>query len=480
MLALRCVGDKLVTVHADGGIGFYRWIVAADFNEGLPFTIKFDRVKNLPSSGLFASDSHLRGQHTLPQPQLSPAHHHGLTSLTPQFQSRRSIVKDDEPSGNCLENDDNLSGRPRFLSASGDPITQPLSHGGVLSSWRSAFRGLTTRSSSITTQPPLQAAPETLYNAMRIERRNSQSMPSALSNSISSLSSQLTPRRSSISSHVMSTTLPVTRTLSSKQVSLSLCDLLTQSRLLSCGYWDNAFKLHNLESMKEVCSQTVGHLGGVTVLGQSSSVQSNSNFFSSSNTNYYSSSGSASAAYTAQQLLLSGGVDGTIRVWILEKPMLATSIKQNQFQTETLSEDLVGFLTTNTSISGSTAGGGLSTATPSMSGVSSPSGLSSDCSSGSAIECLHVLHGHSSAVQCLSFCSDMDVVLSGGSDGLLCLHTVRQGAFVRCMYEFLGSAVDVVLAASSGHLLAHSWATQQLGLYWMNGEHMLTVTTDDK
>lgn len=66
IIALRCVGDKLVTVHADFGVGFYRWIVAPDVNESLPFTIKIDKLKHLPSSPLSTAEYLLRGHHTLP------------------------------------------------------------------------------------------------------------------------------------------------------------------------------------------------------------------------------------------------------------------------------------------------------------------------------------------------------------------------------------------------------------------------------
>jgi len=45
--------------------------------------------------------------------------------------------------------------------------------------------------------------------------------------------------------------------------------------------------------------------------------------------------------------------------------------------------------------------------------------------------CCHVLWGHESSVSCLAFSSDLDVVLSGAIDGVICVHSVRSGDFVR-------------------------------------------------
>jgi WD40 repeat protein len=63
---------------------------------------------------------------------------------------------------------------------------------------------------------------------------------------------------------------------------------------------------------------------------------------------------------------------------------------------------------------------------------------------------IRTLWGHTSPVTCLSYAADMEVVLSGGANGLLCLHTVRKGYFIRSIKNLMGNAVHHVLNTSAG------------------------------
>ena len=85
--------------------------------------------------------------------------------------------------------------------------------------------------------------------------------------------------------------------------------------------------------------------------------------------------------------------------------------------------------------------------------------------------CAHVLCGHDSPVTSISYATDLDIVLSGSQSGLLCLHSVRKGAFIRSITHILGAPVDLVLATSPGYLIAHSWSTQDMHVFWINGQH---------
>jgi WD40 repeat protein len=91
--------------------------------------------------------------------------------------------------------------------------------------------------------------------------------------------------------------------------------------------------------------------------------------------------------------------------------------------------------------------------------------------------CAHVLCGHDSPVTSISYATDLDIVLSGSQSGLLCLHSVRKGAFIRSITHILGAPVDLVLATSPGYLIAHSWSTQDMHVFWINGQHRATVRT---
>jgi hypothetical protein len=44
----------------------------------------------------------------------------------------------------------------------------------------------------------------------------------------------------------------------------------------------------------------------------------------------------------------------------------------------------------------------------------------------------------------------------------------------------VGASVDLVLLSSAGYLLAYSRFARKLGLFWLNGEMIATVTTDDE
>jgi WD40 repeat protein len=73
--------------------------------------------------------------------------------------------------------------------------------------------------------------------------------------------------------------------------------------------------------------------------------------------------------------------------------------------------------------------------------------------------CVHVLCGHQSPVSAISYATDLDIVLSGSQTGLLCLHSVRKGKFIRLINHILGAPIDLVLATSPGYvnIYTHSY-----------------------
>ena len=89
--------------------------------------------------------------------------------------------------------------------------------------------------------------------------------------------------------------------------------------------------------------------------------------------------------------------------------------------------------------------------------------------------CVHVLNGHLSPITALSFSSELDLVFSGSQSGLLCLHTVKKGTFIRSITHMVGKSVNVVLVTEPGYLVAHSWKRKEIRVYWVNGQHRATV-----
>jgi len=89
-------------------------------------------------------------------------------------------------------------------------------------------------------------------------------------------------------------------------------------------------------------------------------------------------------------LMVTGGQDATCRVWVIDHNDMSIALTDGYVQTALGTND-----------------------------------------EDSILNCCHVLWGHSAPVTCLSFSSDLDVVVSGAMDGVICVHTVRQGKFIR-------------------------------------------------
>lgn len=226
-------------------------------------------------------------------------------------------------------------------------------------------------------------------------------------------------------------------------------------RMLTCGYWDHAVKLHAIDTMKEVSSVAGSHRGVITTLEVGAD----------------------------GQILISGGMDGCLRVWVVEKPSLAQALTPEPFYSDYSS------LWDAASIGGNGSGGTLGATAVGGGSVSGVNGngsavvattASSLAQANAPLICLHAMPGHSSPITSVSYSADLDMVLSGDSEGLLCVHTVRQGQFVRAMKHMVGSNIDVVLAMTPGYLIAHSASTLTLSVTWVNGQVLQQITVDDR
>ena len=92
--------------------------------------------------------------------------------------------------------------------------------------------------------------------------------------------------------------------------SVAICGAMTANNnsvpvLLSCGYWDNSIRVNNMDSsLKEIGNVTKGHLGQVTAIC-SCTDNTSINAVQTPLTNQFS-------------LVVTGGVDGTCRVWVFD------------------------------------------------------------------------------------------------------------------------------------------------------------------
>jgi WD40 repeat protein len=98
------------------------------------------------------------------------------------------------------------------------------------------------------------------------------------------------------------------------------------------------------------------------------------------------------------------------------------------------------------------------------------------------IACVHVLWGHQAPISCLAVSSDLDVVVSGSLDGAICVHSVRQGKFVRTIYpsndankEASTIAVRKIALDGHGTFVVHM-EDQSLHAYTVNGVHLCSAS----
>jgi hypothetical protein len=370
------------------------------------------------------------------------------------------------------------AGRKKALSLnlSSPPTSEVSSHSSSHKGFHDSNGTELSHSSGSGSSKKNNAPPEgstSLYNAMRRSSLTSNTSSSSSSSSASSASSSA----KSSSPAILDTCYNGLSPMSAKLVIMNNPDSLSQGRVITAGYWDNTIKVHSMDGLKEIVSLSSGHLGAVTCLD-----------------NGQNNSGS---------IFCSGGFDGTIRIWILEKSSLAAAFKQESFYAEPLpmihdtsNNDLITASSgeSSTAVSGQTSlkgtvhtsssGSDYPEASSSRGGdkdmISASNSSSSANSSSSSLSCIRVLCGHTSPITSLSLSNELDLIFSGGSDGLLCVHTIRQGQYIRCLPEMVGTSVDITFATSSGYLIAHSWTTLQLLVYWTNGQLLISETLEDR
>ena len=197
-------------------------------------------------------------------------------------------------------------------------------------------------------------------------------------------------------------------TLCNHHIALSVLDGAA-GRIISCGYLDDSIRVHSLETLKEIASTAgiKGHVGGISCIQLDKQ---------------------------AGDLVISGGRDGTCRVWLLEISQMPPSSYYNGLKPRSNNDAAKDF------------------------------------------NCLHVLCGHQAPVTAIYYSTDLDVLFSGSEDGRLCLHSGRKGEFIRLINTMDGIPVDIVFITAQGYLLSHSWSLRKLWLFWVNGEELGSKT----
>jgi hypothetical protein len=617
VIAMQCLGERLVVIHENLHVCYYRWIAALDI-DGSPFILRPEKVKILPSTGLNYSEALLKGMHALDSNEVkSIAPFASESSVTTDTsvelrnssllrQSSQAIAnespplvgidsksadvqepskndeddnyrteskpeetldeqrEDDAPneSSSCspvsaavvLQHAADIAAQPSSvatspLTSTASPVpTRPTSLLGRLSSFRFGSSNSNTAASAISSTDSIATSEEASFTSSanttssstagapppppppQGSLRRSTSLYGAAIAAGQSLSSTIRGQNNQQGQNHHSNMMAVegasgskssttqqkyfgklvhARSASSQQFGAYVhpsgghssgggaqhqnghhhaihrdggvsagtwTPLLTMThhqvaiapsgnRILTCGYWDHAVKMHALDALKEISSVSGGHRGVITTLEIGSD----------------------------GQILLSGGMDGCLRVWVVDKPSLAQALAPEPFFSDYAStlglESAGGSSTSGAAASAVGGGAGLLLSYNSDKNADKSTGgtlgmttttTASLAQSNAPLICLHTMPGHSSPITAVSYSADLDVVLSGDSEGVLCLHTVRQGHFVRTMKHMEGSSIDAVLAMTPGYLIAHSASTLRLSVTWVNGQVLNQVSVDDR
>ena len=133
--------------------------------------------------------------------------------------------------------------------------------------------------------------------------------------------------------------------------------------LVSCGYWDNTIKVHATDSWKLESSSTGGHRGTIRCI----------------------------ATGTDGGMLVTGGEDCTVRVWVLDHPELASVLSDGYTKTA----------------------------------------LGRQPKENQVLTCCQILFGHESPISCVALSSELEIVASGSIGGKVCIHNLLTGEFIR-------------------------------------------------
>ena len=145
-------------------------------------------------------------------------------------------------------------------------------------------------------------------------------------------------------------------------------------------------------------------------------------------------------------LMVTGGQDATCRVWVVDHPDMAIALSDGYVQTAL--------------------------------------GESNDGEQ--RLTCCHVLWGHTGPITCVDLSSDLDAVVSGSSDGLVCVHSVRRGKFVRSFVPTKHSykrkrppGVRKIVLHGGGGVFVHT-DDHALHSYTINGASLCSVDAQER
>lgn len=137
---------------------------------------------------------------------------------------------------------------------------------------------------------------------------------------------------------------------------------------------------------------------------------------------------------TDGRTLITGSTDGTCKVWVIDSPAIATAL---------LDDRSVPFI---------------------------------EDESDDILTVMFTLYGHDCSVTTLHYSYEHDTVISADEAGLICIHTVRNGAFIRTIHSLVGQCVTHITLSTLGYLIVS--CTDSLSVFWINGQKLASVALD--
>ena len=139
-------------------------------------------------------------------------------------------------------------------------------------------------------------------------------------------------------------------------------------------------------------------------------------------------SGEISCLANKGSFVVTGGVDSTVRVFVYDNDLLAEALGDSYVKLHALEKK-----------------GGLAN--------------------------IHVLFGHTGVVTCLDLCNLSDVLISADDQGIVCVHALRRGAFIRLID--VGKGTKMLKVSESGEFVVHNWSSNSdegsLAVWSVNG-----------
>ena len=394
VVSMKCCGDKIVAVLSDLSVVSYSWS-AYPSGTNVPFQLRIDKVRTLPSVNLSVSRA---------------LHHQPIHSYDSDTVSRRSSAGPTSDLG-PLSLDSDESEFPGLFS------NRKSLFGGLLSRSRAGSTSTSTRllSGPLGTDKDNPVSTETRPMSSPLQGARSSSFGLPGDSSCLDISDKLVHELAALETvqnsdgHTTGDSCANTATdgrpiIGNWNVAIAVQDS-GYCRICSCCYWDSTLKVHAVENLREISTSTGGHLGQITCLEVGDD----------------------------GRVLITGGSDGTCRMWVLENASYAHALAQEEksytFEDEKLDPALMA--------------------------------------------CVHVMWGHDSAISALSYSTHHDLLLSGSTGGVICVHTVSNGNFVRSIYRFRGQKIESVTITMHGYLIVHT--DRIISVFWINGEFLCDV-----